>query len=239
MRNGFLKIKLLTVVCLMAGFCPAQTPIDDFGRVRQAYASLTGLSVNMEYTVFRGHEGTQATTVQSGSFRTDMKNRYLFKVGDVTRLHNERYDIMVSGEEKVIVVETAPQAKVVPLFGVDTTGGLWKKAVKIGEGNGIRTWRINYEGYTEFEKMDVTVDTKTFLIKNISLYYRLKMGEYLNSEDAEDDYCPKLGIRYSQAVLNPVFSAEEFSEKKYIQVTEKGILPAEAYKNYELIIRNP
>lgn len=234
------KIALWVMWGLMAPLCTAQTPANDFERVRQTYASLKGFSVNMEYIVFKGHEGTQAGTVQSGSFKTDMQTRYLFKVGDVTQLHNERYDIMVSDEDKAMAVEMAPAGKPLPLFGVDTAGGAWNKAVKIGEGNGLRTWRIKFGNTnTEFEKMDVTVDTRTFLVKSISLYYRLKMGTYLNSEDAEDDYLPKLTINYTRAVLNPVFAPEEFSEKKYIRVTDTGIVPAGGYQNYELIIRNP
>jgi|GEM_PF-7063613 len=240
MTMAFFKSTLsVAALCIGMQVC-AQKVMTDFDRVRQTYTNLTGLSTNMEYTVFRGHEGQQAVVVQSGSYKTDMKDSYLFKLGTVTQLRNANYDIMVSEEEKAITVETRDASKNMSLLGIDTAGGVWDKAVKVGEAEGIRTWRVKFaDPSSEYSQMDITVDTKHWLIKSISMYYRVNMAQYLSSEDKQDNYLPKLTIQYKNVVLNPTFSENEFSEKKFIKISNGKILPAGIYQPFELIIRNP
>lgn len=217
-----------------------QTSVTDFEKVAETYRRLNGFSANLEYIVFRGHQGDRAVTVQTGSFRTDMKNAYVLKIGDVVQFHNAGYDILVSGEENVMAVKTNPGRKPIPVFAIDTSGGLWKKAVKVSEGNGLRTWRVKFaDPQAEYEQMDIVLDTRQYLIRSLSLYYRQKMGAYLASEEPEDDYRPKLSIHYQNVVLNPVFPADEFSEKKFIRYSDGNMKPATRYQNFELIIRNP
>lgn len=215
----------------------------DFERVRAKYKSLTGISAELEYVVYQGHDGTRAVDVKTGLFKSDMKNSYVFVLAGIRQCHNPTYDIVVSEEDRSIVVKknTLKTQNTTMLPGIDTADGAWRTAVKVGEGNGIRTWRISFKNKpgSEYEKMDITIDTQTFLIRSISLYYRAKMSAYLYSEDPADNYLPKMTITYRNVRVNPTFGPDEFSETKYIQTAENEIKPSKPYANYELLIQNP
>lgn len=221
----------------------AQTVASDFDRVRATYRSLKGIYAELEYVVFQGHDGTRAVDVKTGVFKSDMTSSFLFEIAGNRQCHNPAYDIVVSQEEKTIFVQKRKDTPVQtgPLPGIDTSGGAWKTAVKVGEGNGIRTWRISFRSMpgSEFEKMDISIDTQTFLIRSVSLYYRAKMASYLYSSDPADEYYPKMTITYKNVRINPAFGPEEFSEKKYIRTEGTDIKPTNVYANYEILIQNP
>jgi hypothetical protein len=237
-----MKRAYMAIVTLIAVSGYSQSTINDFARVKEKYLSLTSLSTEIEYVVFSGHENGRAVDIKNGSYKSNMRDAFRYEVDGTIQLHNPKYDIVVSSEDRIILVKKnngKPDGSTL-LPGVDTSGAVWNNAIKIGEGNDIRTWRVTFKNTaSEYDKIDISIDTKTFLVKSVSLYYRIKMSGYLYSEDPSDDYLPKMTITYKNTVTNPVLAANEFSESRFIQVSEGKTLPAPTFKTYEITLQNP
>lgn len=234
---------VLVVAFLSINYVFAQTVSSDFDKVRATYKGLKGISAEVEYIVFQGHSSTKVMDVRTGIFKSNMTDAFTFNLTGTLQCHNPQYDILISKEEKAIVVKKNITAKAQTGFipGVDTSSGIWKNGIKIYDGNGMRTWRVSFKGVpiSEYDMIDITIDTRNYLITSLSLYYRSNMTNYMYSEDPEDNYKPKMVINYKNVRLNPTFTEDEFSEKKYIQVSGNEMKTSKNYVGYELLIQNP
>lgn len=236
-----MKLCLFISAFLLVGCFSAhsQNVKNDLQRLSQTFGSMKGISVNLSYSVFDSHSGTRAIQTEVGSFKADfLTGAYVYKLGNITHLHNTALDLLVSTDDKLMAVEYSQHKKTLPVLGVDTSGGDWAQSKLLSESGNERTWRIYFKKTNpEYAYMDVSINLNSFLASRISLYYKNKMAAYLNSEEQSDNYLPKLTIAYQNYVINPRFMPDDFSENKYLKSEAGQLIPLSQYKDFELIVK--
>lgn len=214
----------------------AQNASEDFKKVRAAYDAAPAISMDVLYKSYPDYTTTVENDSQSGSFKRQGSNLYSNLLG-IETLQNSQFNIIVENNSKKLVILDPAKASVnISPVNVDSVLSMCS-SVKFIEGAGNqRIYKLSFDKLTSFQysTIDFCINKETFLIDKIVLYYRDAVN--FNYEDKEaPKKKPRLEIIYKNINTHAVFTNEQFSEKKYITVSENAIKPTGTYSAYELI----
>lgn len=209
----------------------------DFRTVNETYLQTPRLSMKVSYTLFPSYTSTAAFETDKGVYYKDGINSYSELLGIVS-LTNSSLSMTLDSNEQTIVVTDAPSkaARNPSLVDLDSLLKVCSSMDSKDAGGGIRYYKLRFDGraFFEYNAIDVYVNSTTHFLERIILYYRAEMDlDESDSNLAKDR--PRLEIRYTDISTSPVFSAEQFSEKKFIRAAGKKITCAAAYNGYRLI----
>ncbi|MFX3626076.1 MAG: LolA family protein [bacterium] len=207
MRNKVLIISLL----LFSGISFGQSAKETFTKVNNTFKNLDKISYNINYSYFLNTNDTKPYETMFGVFKK-VNGSYYSKVSTREIIVNDNYQVVVDNASKHLLVADKPKQSTEEQFVVDldTALSLCSKITSATQ-NGITTYKMFFDKKLGYSQINVSVNTKTSLIKGL--------GIYLVNQDGTT---PKLTITITNYNTNPVLPANYFSEKKYVRIDEKG-----------------
>ncbi|HEY3402431.1 MAG TPA: hypothetical protein VGK59_03530 [Ohtaekwangia sp.] len=220
-----LRIIILTLVC--AG---AQTQAQDFKQVvmqlQEKYRQMNNMHIVMDVAVFTK---TNPADVHY-QLQVDIKKegeKYLYRFGSNDMLMNEKYLIMVNRAEKEIVYTTRDVKNEAAMrksfkFNIDSILSFYKEPKYLGIQNGITHFQLD-ERNGDVKTIDLFVWNETGLLESIS--YEYNTGQVAS-------------IRFRVFDTAPRFETLTFDETHYITRANNGMLPASAFKGFNISTPN-
>lgn len=213
----------------------AQDPFSELEKIRATYTSLDSYSLRLNIKAYKGHASMELVDVLDGAYEVSGE-RYRYRLGNTVILKNENYLISIDERYKEIdIVDSkkqtlSPAADFMDFKKMET---VLKKHNALGvkegsNGNKVLVFDLKKSGY-EYEKIEIRYRPSGEITAMI-LYYRLPSEAY----DIPGTYKMRMEITYDSQKLNATFSPDHFSEKKYVNITDKGIFPQPPYKNYQI-----
>jgi outer membrane lipoprotein-sorting protein len=230
-----LKSNIFIAIIVFAGFLKGQTYKEDMLKLNKSYMSLKKFSYTANYTMYSGN-----STIPSETYYTLFKknnDQYYSKSPDDEYLVNDKYILFIDHEDKDVFIQPNIAKKNTDINSfINNTQGMEKfldtlidvyKNVQAIASNfaGTRGYKFSYnEG--PYTRIDLIIDTKVWLIKEMVLYY----AEKDEVDGKEQDV--RIKIDYSNYNINPVFT-NEFSETAYLQVQNGKFKLKPAFSKYE------
>ncbi len=168
-------VLLYGFLCLCAGDVNAQTPKSDFERLNKHYVSLKQLGYEAHYTLY-GENMVKPLESFEMVFKRAGYNFYSRSV-DEEFLINERYVLFVDHEDKEVVIQknvkkkqaNAPTFQDLTLY-LDSLISAYSKIELLKGVGDVKQYRLIPLGGI-YEKVDLSIDTKTWFLRDMTLYF--------------------------------------------------------------------
>src|SRR6185295_14234172 len=100
----------------------------------------------------------------------------------------------------------------------------------------IKYYKLKFDNtpFFEYNAIDIYINSETNFLSKIILYFRAEVDLDEDDKTTTKDR-PRIEISYSGISLDPVFSAGQFSESKYIRISSKKIICAPSYNSFRLV----
>lgn len=228
-------IRLLLALLLWVACGPvwAQDSFAELNLLRNRYADLKNYSSQLVFKAYKGHTSTELVDQQTGQCEVS-GDRFRLVMGPSTMLKNERYCLNVNDRFREIeVLDATKHAVEMPYGNFNRIDSILRKNKALSvtpQTDGTRLLIVDLKNSgDEYEKITVRYKPLGELV-SIAFFYRGKASLY----GIEDNYKARVEIEYRAQNFNAVFTADHFSEKKYVVVNDGQITPQPAYKNYEI-----
>lgn len=214
----------------------AQTANEDFRKVNAAYSKHQSLSMNVTYTLYSNYSSTVAHDKQKGVYMRQ-GDKYYSRLLGVETMNNGKTIIVTDHNDKVMLVADPPQTQKSPTpLDIDsmlaTCGETKYSETKAGQK--VYSMSFDKRKYLEYSKVDIYINSQTWLIDKIVLYYREQVSLDPDNDNALKE-APRVEITYSSVITNPAFDKEQFSENKFIASAGGKLKATGAYAGFEVI----
>lgn len=223
------------IFLFMTTVLPAQQLKEDIRKVNETYAKTKAVSMKIQYRLFQNYVTAIPFEDKSGSYIRQGQN-YVSQLLGITTLQNGSLKLSVSDAEKTIIVSDADKKMASP--GNEMLDSLVSRCSKIeftDLGDGRKLYRLRFEktAFFEYDMIELQIGS-TFFVEKLVLYYReaVVLDDTNGSMKKEK---PKLEISYSEINTQPVITADQFSETKYVRRSGKTFLPAAAFANWKIL----
>jgi hypothetical protein len=208
----------------------AQNLKSDFEAMQTRYKSV--INFRTQATITANVAGAAAKN--ASKHHTEINKRgedFLYSVDDKTILINAGCALVIDHDQKMIVYQKreintaliAPAPAITPQ--IDSLLGIYKTIEYKGIVNGRKKYFLTIEDAILYQ-MELYFSEETLFLEKTVCWYKNEETE-MNTE---------VTTEYKNTTTDPVFAADLFSEKKYIQQKGANLQPQSAYKAYELII---
>lgn len=235
-----MKIKLFIILAILPLIISAQSEnyakaAVDFRLVNQAYYNTAALSMNVNYTLFPGYTSTTPFDRSNGTYMKSGNATYSNLLGIIS-LSNSKATVTLDSNEQTIVVSDPMKDNFDPkMIELDTMLKLCS-SIEYKELDGIRYYKLRFDKLliSEYNAIEVYIDSKTNLLSRLTLFFRIEMDlDEEGSEYSTDK--PRLEIVYTNVNTNPVFNKDQFSETKYVAMQGGNVSAAPAYSKFKVI----
>lgn len=223
------KIISITVTMLLSIIVlSAQDLKADFAKMQQAYLEAETFSSTMRMKVYEGE--SRSTTVMTKTAKLKRSgDQYWYKVDQQTMVMNQKYMLMINGDQKVIVYgkrgeEAFFNPATVQLPDLEEWMERYESIEFNGTKEGVKHYSIQVEEGA-VSNIELYIDATTFLIKK--MIYDYKVPAYKQNNTIE--------VVFTEFDLNPKFEKNQFSEKNYVQNLKGELKTTESYSNYRLV----
>ena len=212
MKNLTLFIALLLGMVSMQ----AQNLLEDLQAVQKAYAELNDFKAKIRVKVTGFSEGNMEAEINKS------QDLFLTKVNDNTLLVTTDYVIIVNDAQRSIIVNQRPANEVTDfeLPGLKELPAPNFPSEYLGQDGIGKHYQILSKG-APIEQTDLWIDPASHLIQRIEYQY------------AEQEVSTV--VEYYQLTTKPEFEPEFFSMEKFLVHHKKGLIPAEAYAEYQIV----
>lgn len=223
MKRIYILLLLLTVSCLTYG----QDYKIDLKKMNETYSQLTKFYTEISILTYETATSKTPNYTRNGIIRMD-DNKFHYSFDDMSMLVNDKYSVMVQKETNTIIykelkkIATKQTQEIAGMADLDKLMSNYKSVKYNGLKNGVKHYTI-YPKY-DFEKAELYMKPNGLITKIIYVY---KNAEYTGAK--------KMVATFNKSTLNPSFSKEQFSEKKFFQKQGKEYVPVSKYKNYKLL----
>ncbi len=231
MRATWFKVLLLAGLCFPAHIACAQDLKTTLNAAREAYNHHRSLSFNISYSYFEDKTSKSPFKTTTGTVKLD-NQRYRVMLDGVQTLRNESLYIITNNTRKVLMLDSAIAAggNQFALINIDTLLRIMPNMKYVETDSRHNAIRIDYDN----DELDIT-STELYFSKETGLIDRI-IVQYRTVTDGNRKLSPRMVVNYSNMNTAPVFTADEFSASRYVQLNAKGIyMPASAYKAYSFI----
>gem|GEM_PF-4315443 len=232
-------IVLTLIICSLGSI--AQVQKDDLKKINQAYLK-TSFTSDVTYSVYKN--GTDLTPLQTekGYYKLNGKElKTCMQLGSIFLINTPDFSLTMNSENKNIYFtrtrtnktdkqDSGSEIAKMVLEMVDTLLK-YNKGVQYKEfskGIGEITF---YPSYGEHEKIRIRYNRSTFLITELEFFYK-------NMQDLTGDSGkkgkPRLKITYSNFIVNPAFTSDEFAYTRFISEKDGKYMLKSAYSGYKL-----
>jgi hypothetical protein len=233
-KLAFIFLSLLFVRITYAGNNPTfDSAREDFKKTNDTYARTPNFSMDTYYMVYADHESQSTIEGKNGKYIKYGSSVYT-KIDDIEIITLDNKLISINQDLKMITVGDNKPMEINPIQGnldslLDMCSDI--KLTKLGEYERKYSLHFNDGGYSEFSRIDVTIDTKNHRYLKITLYYNISMN--LKKDFYAEEKQPRLEVLYKN------FRALEvdpgiFKEELYVQSVNEKLKPSSKYFNYRV-----
>lgn len=241
--NKMKRLLLFSGMFLLQGFAFGQTALsakqaaDEFRQVNKAYLDAEKLQMNIDYTLYSSYTSAVPFEKENGVYMKQGNSTYSHLLGTVS-LTNSKMSLTLDSNEQTIVLTDAPTKndRNPSLVNLDSLLSMCSSIESKDAGGNLQLYRLRFDrlSFIEYTSIDVYIDRRTHFLDRLVLFFRMEMDLDENDDVYVKDR-PRLDIHYSNISTAPVFSADQFSEKKFIQGTGKKFTCTASYATYRLI----
>jgi len=166
----------------------------------------------------------------------------IYKYTDVEFYHNDKMKVAFYPQKKKVIVnkssKKADQAMLSLQFDVDSLLKFYQKIELLKSEDGTRTYRITYKPQMEkYSHTDIAFDTRSYRVKQISVYYRKSMKEMYGPRNRKEDQqvVPRVDIVFSHYKVLQKNDWNLFGAGHIVQVKGSKVSLKPAYSGYELV----
>lgn len=228
---------LLILAIVSSGLVCAQNIEEDLGKINEQY-NLKSLAMDIQYEVYPNHTTLTSIQTETGKVRKE-GNKLYYRIGPVETLNTDDYNLVVNHDEKLIALLPVKQAEKVevPGFIPENVNKLLATCENVAFeviGKTIHAYHLECS-LSEYSKISLIFNNKTFLLEKLKLYYRHSLPEEETDRQAESTEPVRMEITYKNIETKPDFSDNTFNYEKF--VTEDGGVYRvnEGYSEYRLI----
>jgi outer membrane lipoprotein-sorting protein len=233
---GMLSKKMLALCYFLCGLhsaffaVRAQNLKSDFEAMQTRYKSVVNFYTQATITA----NVVGAAAKNASKHKTEINKRgedFLYSVDDKTILINAGCVLVIDHDQKIIVyqkreINTAPIAQAPAITPqIDSLLSIYNTIEYKGSANGQKRYFLTIEDAILYQ-MELYFSEETLFLEKTVCWYK----------NEETEMHTEVTTEYKNTDTNPVFTADLFSEKKYVQQKGANLQPQHAYKAYELII---
>lgn len=199
----------------------AQDATVDFVKINQAFEQIQQFSATIEYSTY------QDDKLESNYSVYLMKDSILtyHMIDSVETISNIDYNILVNHKQKTIFIAkksiNAPPKTLNPV----EISALLKKCEKVNYEklkNGLAVYTLLFNN-GQYEEAKFWFDTKSYLLNKIELFY-------LSQQSTKNQV--RFVVAFKNMNIKPVFSENQFSYKKFLEIKENKFEPKVSYSEY-------
>lgn len=209
----------------------AQNVKQDILRINEAYESPKGFSASVFYKWYPTYTSQVASQEIEGAIRKKGKF-YFTDYGQSELLINQHYTVVVSHQEKMVMIRPSSDELMQQGFSIDLDSALsWCSAAQFSK---IRSdqYAIRLEFASgKYQAVKVFYHPQTYFIQQITFYFRDKIRSTENGQPAP----PRMEIHYKDVRIDGRFKSDTFSEKRYFQKMGKTPLLHNTFAQYQLM----
>ena len=208
----------------------AQNLGNDLAKINEAYADKS-FQVKLQYDWFASYGSTEPIESQTGEIA--MKGiSYFQQMGATETLFTEAYSVLVHHEEKLVMIQPAiarPDPSQLP--DLDSALSMCEEVIFEPYDEEYLSYTFYFrEGESQYERFTVIYSKADFLLQKLIFY--LPAGA-VQMEGITDEP-PRYEVTYTKTSLNPTFSPNAFSERRYLAKRGDEFVLNSAYKMYRL-----
>lgn len=229
-----MRFIILIITLTFSGFSFSITPEEVIEKMQKVQNASKQLSFSSTFELFKGHKSTEVHSSYTGEFYRNEEGTYQ-KIKNTEFIYGNDYFLQVSHGEKAMVLGRA-QENINQQ--VDVSELLKStKELKLNEESGTYEVVILYDTDkpTVFSVVKCKINTKTFHLEQIDLYYRMAQ-DFSTSFGKKDMHSPHLRIKMKNIKSDDSIERPELLKlSTYITKKNKVLIPTGSCSGYELI----
>ncbi|PKP22737.1 MAG: hypothetical protein CVU05_02625 [Bacteroidetes bacterium HGW-Bacteroidetes-21] len=218
----------------------AQNASSDFKKINSAYLK-TSYTADVCYSVFQSSADITPLQSETGYYKLNAsEKKTCMKLGQYYLINTPDFSFTLNSIEKFIsfsknkantkLNSNSYKNTELMLKMVDTLLH-YSKSVKYNEISSKLGEYILFPGFGDYNKVRIRFDRYNFLITEIEFFY--KRNQNLTNI-AGKEAKPRLKIVYSNIVVNPTFTKDDFSYLQYLNESDGKYSLKSSYSNYTL-----
>lgn len=213
---------------------------EDLLNISRAYEKTDNINSLISYRIFKERNSVSPFSISTGEYQK-MKAAYRNKLEHIESISTTEFTIYIDNQEKQILYLKAGNQKIGNSFDPNEITEMLKnykeyKSLKLKDNNniGYKVW-LKEEVNGEIESFDVIFDKKSFLIKDLVLYYNREI-DFSETEKAELS-SPKVQITFNYK-KGKVLTQEQslFKLNYYLNKSGNKYVPTEKFRDYKVNI---
>lgn len=217
---------ILIFFCSISKTIIAQNFKEDVKKVQEAYKLMDKYHGEVITTSFK-NEGSEFVDTRKMMVKKAGKN-FLYEMDGMKMIFNERFTLTTNPKAKLIAFQKnaeGAQDKINLLPDINELLEKIPDVVYKGEVKGDKVYLVKNPD-AMISQMEIFIDKKTFLFSKLVYHYNDQIGyEFTRSE-----------IQMRHLNVNPTFSKNLFSEKKYVTIKNDQVKLNSRYQKFELIL---
>lgn len=243
-------LSLAILLCLAPRGAVADQAVEDLARIQAAYAGLERFSVEISFALYAA-AGSEVVEESGRALVRRHGDLYWSRTFHLETLLNQRYLVLADHDSRTLMIDRRPEFSRAPAepMQIDLEAILGesldpdqltnREAGSITArpaAGGRRSLTIEYPPGEypsgEYHSIELTFDSRTYLIDRMVLHFRQPLPIRADSEPA----APHIEIRYSDFQADPAFPPGAFSEERYFALSAEGtIVAGPEYRDYRII----
>jgi hypothetical protein len=209
----------------------------DMGKLNASYARHKDLSMGITYHVYANHRDADPIETSAGSYFQRGSDRYN-RLNEIESVQNNECSIVIDNEEKFIAIGNPVKytAGKIATTEMDTVLDHYASVTYI-DNQGVQkgySFKIKPKVPSEYERIDVFFNSKTWMVERMVYYYRDKQQLIKTNQDAAEEK-PRLEVIFSNIKFEAGSDSKFYSESRFVHKKDGKYFPAGAYAGYKII----
>jgi len=233
LRKSARKVLYVATLFLLALPSRAQTPKDDLVKMNTLYRDAKSFSMDLSMSLYVKEKDLTPQVTYKGksmrdqtTYKTEMMNRI--------SLVNERCALMIDAQQRLILYKERDQKKdkeMVPTgmdnLNLDSLIGRQSASMSYLVNSATEKRILISNPENVYKRIEISLDPATYTIRQIVYVFADAQSKVSQTS--------RIVIDYRNVTMNKPLDKSLFSEATYVRHKGGKPVPAEAYKNYQLI----
>lgn len=230
-----MKTSIVFLILLFIGvpfLTQAQTPAcSELKRWVDKIALIDEFEQDITYTIYRDHTSKEIIETQCGKYIKN-KNKVILELFGNLMIQDDKYQVQVNEEDKVIVVADAAPLPVSSFAEIEKWTGLCDIVKKIDAQNHLTGYSLQFKNtpFSELSKAEIWINPITSMLEELILYFNqdINIGETHHNPQFVK---PRLHVKYSTYFTNGKIT-NPIQYNKYFKVSNGKLKPKANYLDW-------
>lgn len=202
-----------------------------FEKINSFFVNTPSYSLTVTHASYEDYTTQTPVEISTGTFKKQDKNYHSFLMGMHT-IQNNKYKVVVDTLNKRILVANPDQLTMM-IYTADYYKQLLKNCTKIKKTTSGRYtfYKVELPAESQIGAYEFLVDEEG-LAREVTWYYNTEIKK--DDDDENSKVKPRVSIRFSNYKIDPVFSAEAFSEENYFKAETNKLVVTNNYSGFKL-----